>query len=122
SARFSAGIDPAAIDAYNKHYGRLDPIRPAVELKSAGTIITDRDIVSKDWLTRTEFYNDWVRPQDFHDCTMLKLFRDSTGAGVICLAAPEWADGFATRSSELLRQLMPHLARAAQITLKIAEL
>jgi DNA-binding CsgD family transcriptional regulator len=122
AAMFSTGMDPAAIEAYQKYYNRLDPIRRAIERKPAGTIATDRDIVSKAWLTRTEFYNDWVRPQDFYDCTMLTLFRDSTGAGVICLAAPERVDGFATRSSELLRQLMPHLARAAQITLKIAEL
>ena len=74
-------MDPAAIDAYNKYYGKLDPVRPAVEGKAAGAIVTDRDIVSKAWLTRTEFYNDWVRPQDFYDCTMVTLFRDRPGWG-----------------------------------------
>jgi DNA-binding CsgD family transcriptional regulator len=122
SVRFSPGMDPAAVDAYEEHYCRLDPIRPAVERKPPGTIITDRDIVSKDWLTRTEFYNDWVRPQNFYDCTMLTLFRDPMRAGVICLAAPERADAFVARSSQLLGQWRPHLARAARITLKLAEL
>jgi hypothetical protein len=42
---------------------------------------------------------------------MLTLFRDPTRVGVICLAAPERADGFGTRSSELLGQLIPHLDR-----------
>jgi hypothetical protein len=110
SMMFSAGMDPTAIDAYNKYYGRLDPIRPAVAQKPAGTIVTDRDIVSKAWLTRSEFYNDWVRPQDFYDCTMLTFFRDPTRTGVICLAAPERADAFGTRSLELLGQLVPLLS------------
>jgi DNA-binding CsgD family transcriptional regulator len=122
SVRFSPGMDPAAVDACEEHYCRLDSIRPAVERKPPGTIITDRDIVSKDWLTRTEFYNDWVRPQNFYDCTMLTLFRDPMRAGVICLAAPERADAFVARSSQLLGQWRPHLARAARITLKLAEL
>jgi len=119
---FSAGMDPVAIEAYQKYYNRLDPIRRAIAQKPAGTIATDRDIVSKDWLTSTEFYNDWVRPQDFYDCTMLTLFRDATRARVICLAAPERADAFSARSSELLGQLVPHLERAARVTLKMAEL
>jgi DNA-binding CsgD family transcriptional regulator/PAS domain-containing protein len=122
SAMFSAGMNPAAIEAYSKHYRRLDPVRPAVEQKPAGTIVTDRDIVSKAWLTRTEFYNDWVRPQDFYDCTMVTLFRDPTGVGVICLAAPERANNFGTQSLELLGRLIPHLARATRLTLKMTNL
>jgi DNA-binding CsgD family transcriptional regulator len=113
-------MDPLAIKSYGEYYSRLDPIRPAAERDRAGTIVTDRDIVSKEWLTRTEFYNDWVRPQEFYDCTMLTLFRDRVGKGVVCLAAPERPELFGSQSLELLRRLLPHLARAARVTLKLA--
>jgi DNA-binding CsgD family transcriptional regulator len=119
---FSVGMDPAAIDVYNKHYYQLDPIAPAVERKPVGTLVTDRDILAKTQLTRTEFYNDWVRPQDFGDCAMVTLFRDEARAGLLCLAAPERLNAFSTaRSLDLLRQLTPHLQRATQVTLKMAD-
>ena len=41
-AKFSAGMDPAAIEAYREHYGRLDPIRPAAERNPPGAILSDR--------------------------------------------------------------------------------
>src|SRR5690349_14998343 len=50
-ARFAAGMDPVAIEAYREHYGRLDPIRPAAERNPPGAIISDRDILSKRQLT-----------------------------------------------------------------------
>ena len=42
--------------------------------------------------------------------------------GVICLAAPERANTFGTQSLELLGLLVPHLARATRVTLKLADL
>jgi DNA-binding CsgD family transcriptional regulator len=121
-AIFSSGMAPSAIETYRKYYSQLDPIRPAAEQRPTGTIVTDQDIMPKQLLTRTAFYNEWVRPQDFHDCTMVTLFRDAMRAAVICFAAPERVDTFPNRSLELLGRLMPHLARATRVTLKLAEL
>jgi DNA-binding CsgD family transcriptional regulator/PAS domain-containing protein len=124
-ARFtlvSVGMDRAAVERYLQYYGQIDPILPAAELKPVGTLTTDREVVSKSWLTRTEFYNDWVRPQDFHDCAVLTLLREQTRVAVLCLAAPERADAFDPQLLDLLRRLTPHLQRAAQVTLKMADL
>jgi DNA-binding CsgD family transcriptional regulator len=98
------------------------PILPATERKPVGALTLDRQVVPKAWLTRTEFYNDWVRPQDFHDCAVLTLVRDESRVGVLCLAAPERADAFGPQSLDLLRRLTPHLQRATEVTLKFAEL
>jgi DNA-binding NarL/FixJ family response regulator len=53
---------------------------------------------------------------------MLTLFRDQKRVGVICVAAPERADAFGAQSLDLLRQLIPHLQRATQVALKMADL
>ena len=56
---FSAGMDPAAIEAYNKYYYRLDPITPELERKPAGALVVaepplpvsqepDRDLVGRE--------------------------------------------------------------------------
>jgi len=90
----SIGLDPKAIDRYLQYYGKIDPILPATERKPVGALTLDQEVVPKNWLMRTEFYNDWVRPQDFHDCAVLTLVRDETRLGILCLAAPERADAF----------------------------
>ncbi len=118
----SVGVDSAAINAYNKHYYRIDPIASAVVRKPVGTLVTHRDVVSKTWFRRTEFYNDWARPNEFGDCAMVTLFRDQTRAAVFALAAHERTDAFDDEALDLLRQLIPHLQRAIQVTLKMADL
>ena len=123
-ARFtvhSIGLHPEKIDRYLEYYGKIDPVVPATERKPMGAITLDREVVPKDWLMRTEFYNDWVRPQDFHDCAVLTLVRDETRVGVLCLAAPERAEAFGPQSLDLLQRLTPHLQRATEVTLKLAE-
>ena len=123
-ARFtvhSIGLHPDAIDRYLQYYGKIDPIVPATERKPIGALTLDREVVPKEWLVRTEFYNDWVRPQDFHDCAVLTLVRNESRAGVLCLAAPERAEAFGPQSLNLLQRLTPHLQRATEVTLKLAE-
>jgi hypothetical protein len=121
-AVFSAGVDPASIDASAAHHHRVDPGSPAVERKPVDTPLTDPDLELRAWFTRTEFYNDGIRPQDIADSASAKLFRDQTRFAMIYLAAPEHAEAFKTRSSELLAQLAPHLEWATRLTLKTADL
>ena len=118
----STGADPAAVGLYNEHYHRIDPIAAAVQRKPVGALFTDRQIIPKAQLRRTEFYNDWVRPQDYGDCAMVKLFRDTTRSGILCIAAPERLEAFGLQSLQLLQHLTPHLQRAARVTLRLADL
>lgn len=118
----STGADRAAVSLYNAHYHRIDPVAAAVERRPVGTLFTDRQLIPKDQLTRTEFYNDWVRPQDFGDCVMVTLFRDPTRSGVLCIAAPERLEAFGSQSLQFLQRLTPHVQRAARVTLKMADL
>lgn len=57
----SAG-DPTGIDAYNAHYGRLDPIIWVVERMPAGAVLAQQQIVNRDGWERGEFCNHWARP------------------------------------------------------------
>ena len=118
----STGADPAAVGLYNEYYHRIDPIAAAVQRKPVGALFTDRQIIPKAQLRRTEFYNEWVRPQDYGDCAMVKLFRDTTRSGILCIAAPERLEAVGLQSLQLLQHLTPHLQRAARVTLKLADL
>jgi DNA-binding CsgD family transcriptional regulator/PAS domain-containing protein len=118
----STGADPTAVGLYNEHYHRIDPIAAAVQSKPVGALFTDRQIIPKAQLRRTEFYNEWVRPQDYGDCAMVKLFRDTTRSGILCIAAPERLEAVGLQSLQLLQHLTPHLQRAARVTLKLADL
>jgi hypothetical protein len=58
--------DPSFSRSYGEHYGRMDPVIPAVLAASAGTVLTDTMVIPKAAIERTEFYQDWVRPQGFY--------------------------------------------------------
>ena len=59
-----AGYDPAQIATYDAHYGALNAWAPSFMSNPAGTVLLSRQMCPDDDLERTEFYQDWIRPQE----------------------------------------------------------
>ncbi|MBD1549231.1 helix-turn-helix transcriptional regulator [Roseibium aggregatum] len=60
----AAGYDPGYIDSYNDYYGEINAWAPGFATHEAGVVIPSQHMCSKQTLFETEFYNDWVRPQE----------------------------------------------------------
>lgn len=60
----AAGYDPGYIDSYNEYYGEMNAWAPGFATHEAGVVIPSQRMCSKQTLFGTEFYNDWVRPQE----------------------------------------------------------
>ncbi|WP_346897697.1 helix-turn-helix transcriptional regulator [uncultured Roseibium sp.] len=60
----AAGYDPGYIDSYNDYYGEINSWAPGFAAHKAGVVIPSQRMCSKHALFGTEFYNDWVRPQE----------------------------------------------------------
>lgn len=57
------GINPDAIHSYVEHFQYLNVFRePAERLLRPGRPAIDRDIVDRDHVLESEFYNDWMKP------------------------------------------------------------
>src|SRR5215470_12349106 len=118
----SLGADPAFVRPYEEHYGRLDPIIPRVMTAPAGTLLTESMVMPRAALDRTEFYQEWVRPQGYYSVLAGNFLHAGTGAGVVLVSRRQRDGDFAPRDRELLGMLLGHLQRAIRIHGRLASL
>lgn len=58
------GFDPDYIESLRNHFGKLNVWAKYANNMPIGVCLTTREAVSDDDLKETEFYQDWVRPQE----------------------------------------------------------
>jgi hypothetical protein len=63
----SVGADPASMAAYNDYYGELDYVPAALESVPVGTVATRDQLLPRDVVYGSEFFNDWAHPSDCGD-------------------------------------------------------
>jgi DNA-binding CsgD family transcriptional regulator len=114
----SVGMDERYRDAYRSHFHSLNPWLPyygpeAVE----GEIFLGDAALPEAEVVRTEFYNDWMRPQRLAHPFAARLRNSSPGDPVSDLACyrEEGSGPFDRESLDLVRRLIPHLQRALVI-------
>lgn len=62
--RLTYNYDPAFLSLYQRHFETLNPWGPAFVAGAPGQVQTAEEMFPTEALRRTEFYNDWVRPQE----------------------------------------------------------
>lgn len=77
------GIDPEFVRSYLDHYVNLDPVVPFALSWQPGTLLTDSMIVPQSALDRSEFYQDWVRPQGMYGIAVASVLRDDGLVGML---------------------------------------
>lgn len=112
-----ARIDPAMPSLYLDHFAAINPLNNVADPIEyiAGwrpRVLTDDDWMPKTDLLRSEFYNDFMRPQDVHSTMMIRLALHGTQISVLNINRPERDDRFSTADLERARRLHPHLIRA----------
>jgi DNA-binding CsgD family transcriptional regulator len=109
------GCDPAYIPLYNAHYHATWPILPMMQQLQARPVFVDRMLVPQAEFVRSEFYNDYARPQGGHSGLYWVDFdRHGLGAHLSLWRSgrrPEWSD----EEVRLLRHIGPHIGRALKI-------
>jgi DNA-binding CsgD family transcriptional regulator len=118
-------VDPSWPARYNAHYAQRNPLHPvgdSSEFKRRWTpcILTDEDLLAKDELVRTEFYNDFWRPQDIHAALMVRLATQGAQAVTLNISRPGSRGQFSRRDIEAVRRYQPHLIRAYQLGRRMA--
>ncbi len=58
------GYDPVFVDSFDAYYGKRNAWAPAYVQAPLGRATRGGDLVPDEALEQTEFYNDWVRPQE----------------------------------------------------------
>lgn len=115
------GYEPAFLESFATHFRHINPWWPASLGQAEGRVWRKSDLVDETDVETTEFYNDWVRPQD-----------DTIGGGGLFLHRSDsrnwWIGGAVPRrhrevmETDLLRllsALAPALRHALQVNREI---
>ena len=116
--------DPAYDAAYQERFFRIDPFRARSSTLAPGSCeVMAGGAVDATALARSEFYNEWMRPQGWLPSPSLgvTLDRDRSGEPIgLGIFRPRGARAYGDRELRLLRVLVPHLQRATRTALRLS--
>jgi len=105
-------IDPAVFTDYYGRFARGNPLAKAVADLPVGSFLLDWQVMEKDDLLRSEYYNDFLNRHDIHGVLGLKLWQQGEEATILNIARPRRAGEFQPADAALLAPYLDHLRRA----------
>lgn len=111
----TSGLDPHYLQLHEAYYVSRDVRRPLVNaLPSGALFIGQRLMPDRDFL-RTEFYNDFLRPQSLFHLAGGVIMKDETHIGVFRILREKRKPAFCDADLVPLQALLPHLERAFHV-------
>lgn len=112
--------DPGALDDYDKHYAAINPLNNVVDPGAflrdwRLTIRIDEDMLPKDEYVRTEYYNDFVLPNESHSAMMIRLGCHGSAPQVLNINRSRARGPFDAADLELAARYHPHFIRAFEL-------
>ena len=115
---FSSGMEPDYVKKYIDYYHSVNPIWQSVPTAPVGTVQTDTMVIPRSELSRTEFFNDFLMPQQMEGLLNAVVLLEEERQSVVTVQGHRQ---FEASDVELYRLLTPHLQRAVQINIKLAK-
>ncbi|HEY1710798.1 MAG TPA: hypothetical protein VGG10_21200 [Rhizomicrobium sp.] len=118
-------IDPKWTAHYAAYYEQRNPLHnvpdPSAYMKQwKPCILTDENWMRKDALVRSEFYNDFLQPQDVDSVMMIRLAKRGSEIATINIGRATPRHQFDGAEIELANSIHPHLIRAFNLGRKLA--
>lgn len=110
-------IDPAAVQSFYEYY-RMRNVFTMVDDLSAWrrgwrpTVVTTADVMPVDDYYRTEYFNDFMRPQDAGATLHIRLELDEGTSAAIAFGRSIRKSDFTAEAAATAARLQPHLIRA----------
>ncbi|ODT88507.1 helix-turn-helix transcriptional regulator [Phenylobacterium sp. SCN 70-31] len=116
--------DPVWVDAYAQHFGDCNVFRSAEDPPARGrnwqtTVLTDEACLTREAYHASEYYNDFMRPQDVDRALFIRLGLSGTVASTINIGR-RTGEVFDAADLEFAARLQPHMIRAYEIGRRVA--
>lgn len=116
-----ARVDPIMTDLYKAYFGSISPFashpNPHNYVARWRPIIkTDSYFLPKEELVKSEYYNDFMAPQQVHSVLVLGLASEGLHTQAINLHRPQGQPLFGPQEFELVRSFHPHVIRAYRMS------
>ncbi len=117
------GVEASAARSYQEYFGAHDLwIQKAAPLVHEGWLATSQEICSLEELSRSEFYNDYLRANGIGPHALWGVLENSPSRIVNVGLYRDLRRPFGNKDVELLRFLGPHIVRAFRLHLQLSEL
>jgi DNA-binding CsgD family transcriptional regulator/PAS domain-containing protein len=120
------GLDPNFVGLYSNYYGKIDLwAKRFVELSKLerkSWCGAGEQLCPHDELVRTEYYNDFLAPQDLPHAMFGTISHNEDATASVSVYRSSRAGPFSTSRVDLLRFLEPHITRAFRLHLHLANL
>ena len=120
-AESSNGCDPSFESSYAQYYSRLNPWFGAAE-PSVGLAVLSDSLMPYNDLLRTEFFNDWCRPQNLGGGLGATVERNGCRASAVSILLPRATIEGDALAVTRLQLLTPHILRVTQLQRQFAAL
>ena len=117
----AAGWERSWTQAYNTHYGAVNPWLPGVRARAVGMTNTAEAFLRPSDLKRTEWYHDFLKPQGLETgvgATLMSEHGRVVGVSVLC--SNHNGEGLSPALVTRLAACVPHLLRAIQVNRALA--
>ncbi|MGZ8158246.1 MAG: helix-turn-helix transcriptional regulator [Methylobacter sp.] len=116
----SARTDPETIVSYERYYSKVNVwFENSSDLPEGELITTDRLFPVRE-LVKTEWYNDWLKPQGYFHAMIGHLLKQDTLAVRLSMFRSK-QQPFSADETALFARLVPHLRRSCMIHKKLSE-
>lgn len=108
----AAGLSDEAIRAYSAHYSALNPWMAAATCRPIGRATPDSEMFCRQALQRTEFYNEYLLPNDLQGAVGITIDRRDNCNFFLSVLGDTPETGEHREILTILRNLVPDLRRA----------
>ena len=117
SIQFAVGKDPSYVKAYNEHFATVSPFFGdwSHERWREGVIERSAEVCPDRLLLRTEYYNDWLRPQRIHHLARGVVAREGQASWVLSFGRPKGSGSFTAQEMAVFGAIRPGLRGALQL-------
>ena len=118
----SVNVDPFYQRSFVEYYAIHNPwTAPKVaHLWTPGRVLDGQELVADAEFVKTEFYNDYLKPQGLYSAFGSLISRQNSASGIITALRPHAVPP--EEGHELLRLLMPHLQTAMRLHQRLSQL
>jgi DNA-binding CsgD family transcriptional regulator len=116
----SVRMPPEADRAYAQYYYKINVFLQRISKLRAGTLIPVCNLLPRENYGRSEFYNDFCRPNDMCHPIGVVLANEPDVRVVFTCGSAKGASEFEPEHVDRLRHVGPHLVRAASMSLRLS--
>jgi DNA-binding CsgD family transcriptional regulator len=117
----SVRTDPETVVSYDRYYSKVNVWLEKSKNLPEGQLTMTNQLFPEQELVKTEWYNDWLKPQNYFHAMIAHLLKQDTLAVRLSLFRAR-QQPFSVDETALFARLVPHLHRACLIYKKLSDL